>query len=462
MKKKIVIYGAGNNYIFSSYEIHQYYEVLGVADGDVEKIGKRVLGEEIHNIRNFNDNDFDYIVLTPSNVSGIIERLVSNGFCREKIMDLQDAFDIISDEEWLEEKKLQFSSELSSDSIAIILYGGIGDLLVAKMWIDKLIRKYELNKSKVDLYFSESNMVDAALIFREYNDFVSILSIDDFSKKVLFNNYTFILRFCIIPEILAVAEDGLSCLNEGLRDYFFRLKELCQKNYNRGFYTARDYHKTLQKFFIQKERTLYHTAYDVLGDLGASDSDKTNICIERHNEEEFINSIGLDAKTYITLNTGLNNEYMNKSNTREWSFGKWEELAKYIKSEYPEIKIVQVGLKVSEKDDIPADVHLNGKTNLEQIATVLKHSLIHIDYDGGLIHVNHMVGGKSIVLMGPTSSENHEYPENIYINSSACEACEWTTADWLSVCPKGEINPRCMDRITIDMVMTEIEKIVKE
>ena len=200
----------------------------------------------------------------------------------------------------------------------------------------------------------------------------------------------------------------------------------------------------------------------MLGDLGASDTDRINVSLDNINEEEYIHSLGLTGKTYITLNTGLNNEYRNKSNTREWPFEKWKILAETIKSKYPEIIIVQVGLKLDEKDDIPADVHLNGKTNLEQISVVLKHALVHVDYDGGLVHVNHMVGGQSVVLMGPSLAENHAYPENIYISSSACKSCEWATPDWLSVCHKGDTNPRCMDKIIVDMVMTEIEKIIKE
>ena len=159
---------------------------------------------------------------------------------------------------------------------------------------------------------------------------------------------------------------------------------------------------------------------------------------------------------FITLNNGLNREYLRKNNTRAWSFEKWEELSRRIKETYNNVLTVQIGNRMRKEDDISADINLNGMTDLEQVAILLKNAVVHVDYDGGLVHLRHLYGGKSIVLMGPSNVCNHRYPENEYIQTNICTPCEWQTADWLSVCPKGNDESICMSSITVDMVMEKI------
>lgn len=450
---RVVVYGLGNNFIFSYYELSQYYDIVAVSDASEEKIGESFYGHVAQKITSIPKQLYQYVVITPANHKGIIESLSNQGIEREKIITLQEAYDRIPVEEWTKGKINNINMNISY-KYAFILYGGMGDLIVAKLWINKLINIYKLSPEKISLFFSKSNLEDGRFIF---NDLVAedrCFIINELAGCEIVDKFSVIFRFCIIPEVLKFYKEIVES-DDGFHVYVKRIFDENIRGYNRGLFTSEKYYKTLTKYLIEKN-VVYHTAYDIFGELGADLDDRATLSVANINEQEYLKQVGLFGKKYITINTGLNTEYSKKKNTREWPFVKWNQLAEEIKKKYPEKLVVQVGLKLKEDDDIVADVHLNGRTNLEQIAIVLKNAEKHIDYDGGLVHVNHSVGGKSIVLMGPSSEENHAYPENIYISSIVCKACEWTSSDWLSNCPKGYECPKCMTEINVETVLNFI------
>lgn len=455
--KKIIIYGAGLNYIFSYYELAKYYDISAVVDSDKTKVGHRICN---HTVVDFSDAlqcKYDYIVITPVDNGGIREIIRQNGVEDEKVILLQQAFDYIGDNEWKSKKIISKNLVLSQPRIALIFFGGMGDILIGKIWVERLIYKYGVKPEQLDLYFSNSGMQAGSTIYRGIVQEDRIHSIEVLQDMA--SNYFMIARFCIVPEIIELSTTVATAVSGEFMDYISRLFSFAIDNYNRGLFTATDYYRTIKKEFVDKTGVLYHTAYDVLGCLDAKASDKTSIPISI-DSKDFLSKVGLADKKYITLNTGLNEEYLNKKSTREWKFDNWNKLSKSIKKEFPDITTVQVGLKRNVKDDIDADVHLNGETSLEEIAVVLQNSILHVDYDGGLVHVNHMVGGHSLVLMGPSSAEKHAYPENTYIQASGCAPFEWETPDWLSRYPDPS-KENCMDSISVLQVMNEIRNILR-
>ncbi len=459
MREKVIVYGAGNNFIFSHYELSQFYDCVGLVDGDINKLGTNVQGMKVQTIEDALANEYEFVVLTPANVEGISSSLIEKGVPADKIIDLQEAFDRIPEDSWHGAKHIEGVSGASK--VGIILYGGMGDLLVAKLWLEKLIRIYELDTTDIYLFLSNQNLRDAKLIFSDVVSENNMQTIDDYSKVAAKGEYAITLRFCIIPEVFEIRNTKSDLFDTKVGSYIRRLDEECSCNYNRGFFTTKNYCNTIRTYLVERNNKVYHTAYDIWSNLKAEPSDKTSTPLLNTNEGEYLAEVGLTGKKYITINTGVNQEYSSKRNTREWDFNKWNDLAVTIKTLYPEVKVVQVGLKLKEADDIEADIHLNGKTNLEQISVVLKNAIFHIDYDGGLVHVNHMVGGKSIVLMGPSETSNHAYHENLYVSSGECEACEWTTPDWLSRCPLGDAYPRCMKEITVEKVIDAISEFIE-
>ena len=85
------------------------------------------------------------------------------------------------------------------------------------------------------------------------------------------------------------------------------------------------------------------------------------------------------------------------------------------------IKIVQVG--VSNHYFEESFINTAKKTSFDELCTILKNSLLHIDIDGACTHISKALGTKSIVLFGPTCAKYLGYPENINITSSLCRDC---------------------------------------
>lgn len=462
-KKNILIYGAGNNFLYSYCDLARYYHIAAVADGDPAKRGKILFGFRICGIEDAMDRQFHMLVVTPVDHRGIRETLVRKGIEKNKIFDVQDVLDMIPDDEWNKTEDADPCNEKETRAdIAVVFYGGMGDLLIGRAWLRGIIEKYQMDGRCFDIYFAGDLAADGRTIFRDIVPKENVQNIGTgregfFSGK----SYGIIFRFCILPEVWRRNRRTGRISNSGFSAYVDRLERYGKEHYNRGFFASGSFCRTVRKQLVERPDVLYHTAYDIFGELGESEGDRITIADEGE-EETYLLEIGLAGKRYITLNTGLNREYLTKRNTRAWALENWKCLALRIKEKYPDLLVVQVGVRMREEDDIPADIHMNGRTNLEQISILLKYALLHVDYDGGLVHIRHMTGGKSIILMGPSAAENHAYPENIYIQAPACASCEWTAPDWLCACPRGYEIPPCMESITADMVMEKIEKLVEE
>ena len=135
-----------------------------------------------------------------------------------------------------------------------------------------------------------------------------------------------------------------------------------------------------------------------------------------------------------------------------------------IRERYPELAVVQLGVS---RERCPAmegvSVDLIGKSSIEQVKNLLKISAVHIDCEGGFVHLRHALnGGPAVVLFGPTPKRFFGYSENINIRGDGCpEPCEWKTADWQIRCVNGFEKQPCMLSISPEKVMDEILKLIK-
>ena len=458
-KKKIVLYGAGNNLTFAFYDIGRHYEILAVTDGNVNKKGQKCFRLSVSEIEDVLRKEYDYVVITPANAAGIKENLIGQGVDKDRLISLQEAFDLIPEEEW---GCLSDSPGRENNSnIAVVMCGGMGDLLIGRTWLESVIRKYKIDRERIHIHVFQGMKEDGTFIFKgivpEQNIYVINVENDEFFDGRLYDT---VLRFCIVPEV-CYKRKNINSSEESFEGYINRLWDYGKDHYNRGFIAASGFCKTIKKLMVDNPKALYHTAFDVFGNLKEY-ADTVMFPISGSACSDYLRTVDLGEKKYITLNTGLNAEYRSKKNMRAWSFDNWITLARELKNKYPDITLVQVGIKMRDEDNIPADVNLNGDTSLEQIFYLMKNALLHIDYDGGLVHVRHMTGGRSIVLMGPSSAKKHAYPENVYIQTDACEPCEWDGADWLSVCGRDYDPPLCMSSISVDAVINAVEKIMEE
>ena len=82
------------------------------------------------------------------------------------------------------------------------------------------------------------------------------------------------------------------------------------------------------------------------------------------------------------------------------------------------------------------DLNLLGKLSFNQLSFLLQNSLCLISGEGGLVHLNHFLKGKSFVIFGPTDPIFYGYKENINFQNSKCnEHCQLLGKNFLEKCP---------------------------
>ena len=109
------------------------------------------------------------------------------------------------------------------------------------------------------------------------------------------------------------------------------------------------------------------------------------------------------------------------------------------------------------------DYNFCGKTNFQEVVSILNNASLHIDGECGMVHMRHFMGQKrSVVLFGPTNINFYGYPENINITSNSCTPCEWLHNNWMKKCIFLKNPNCCMTSITpqkiIDIIKQTEEK----
>jgi SAM-dependent methyltransferase len=157
---------------------------------------------------------------------------------------------------------------------------------------------------------------------------------------------------------------------------------------------------------------------------------------------------GLLTKPYVTVHHGFDVEFLpprtrktDYGSTKNMSTQQWREIVSLIREKG--IEVIQLGVVEEEKIE-GVTLCLNGQTSLEETGLLIKHSLCHIDTEGGLVHLANAVHSRCVVLFGPTPVEFFGYPQNINLEPAGCKACWFVTQNWLIECPRHTSGPECM------------------
>ena len=165
---------------------------------------------------------------------------------------------------------------------------------------------------------------------------------------------------------------------------------------------------------------------------------------------------------YITLNLGTDSNlyFGGKTQTKVWPKEYYEQLVVLLKETYPEYKLIQLGHEnsISIKN---VDQTVFGKS-LELVKYILANSRLHIDVEGGLVHMATALNTKCVVFFGPTPVEYYGYPENINLVSTHCNNCMGLLKDWYVECCINEEKAECMYEITPQIAMQAIMQELKK
>lgn len=166
---------------------------------------------------------------------------------------------------------------------------------------------------------------------------------------------------------------------------------------------------------------------------------------------------------WITISNGFDANFPLRGNspTKCYPAAHWNVVVTLLKEQRPTLGIVHVGSKKSERI-VGVDLSLIGKTSLPQAACVIRDGLLHVDNEGGLVHVAAALNKRSAVLFGPTSVQYFSYPQNINLTSNFCGNCWWSKKTWMEACPRGYESALCMDYLAPETVASAILEALRE
>ncbi len=450
---RIVIYGAGDvgQEYLQQMKITGYCETVAFIDRAFDKYPPMII--PVYPMEKVKELSYDFIVLAfkmGAHVRAVINHLSVFGVSKEKIIYVeprQEADVLVPQCDIDTDKTYDFAYLFNETSIALKYGPGLGDAIVKKKIFTELVRM--MPDCRIDIYCpGVSGFVES--IYSDQKNLNAV--IDDggalYAKHI--DKYEVALTLSFMIEIDRLNVKKLEQRNSLAAEQMQSLKKACER-----YHLANT--EVYQRFVhFNRMRFLgldYYTYPNYTGIFHILDH---NVTIPLNTEfSDRYKALKLESQ-YITINYGGGIASSGKNNeiAKEWPFEYLEKFVKLFKEKYPKIKVVQLGsadtLRVQG-----ADKYIMGES-LELVKYVLRDSLLHIDKEGGLVHLATQLGTKCVVCFGPTQEEFFGYAENINIKAGNCHGC-YCLYDGFDVCARGMEKPECMWSITPEMVMGKVE-----
>ncbi len=332
------------------------------------------------------------------------------------------------------------TSELS---VAVVCHGGMGDLIIASNFLDRFVREYGC--PPVDVVLSAPQRVkEGEFVFYGSPAVRRITCRANVDPGT--TSYDVVLKIGDFFSCEHVDEERVRSLAPEFHGKLACARQI-QKPY-RGFIEASPLYDG--QFATVAARSGLRRL-DVLGWLAHvpfTQDDQLCLAPDVAAYRYVIEEAGLAGKSYITIHNGFDNVALRGVDTvtKAWPESHYVEFVERLKARFPEVLVVQVGASTS-RPIANADLCLLNATSLHDAAWILKHSLLHIDGDSGMVHMARALHTRSLVLFGPTNRDYFRYAANENLSSASCNNCWWTTPEWVRRCPRGLAEPECMKSI---------------
>lgn len=449
---RVVLYGAGlvGQTYLAQIQLTKYCDVVCIIDKSFQRY--EALPVEVCPVESLLQKDYDYIVIAnriPIVAQEITDMLVEQyGVSKEKIVYsieyvepvvvLRDVSAMIPDCELAFSRKGKFA-------VAVRMVGGLGDFIIRKnnlrelaQWDENLIIDVYVDQSKFS--FTKGLLVDIPQIY----NIVGTISAYDMKKTKYLASFYF-------DTLLRVDYIHMKAIEEVPQSLKAKILEVNKNYLAYGIYNGgRSY--GLHYARCEKDSLNCYTSYNRYGGFQVEDY-HTTIPMREDKKAEFL---GLELGDYITLNYGWDNTSGNKKpSAKAWPLEYFSKLTHMIREMYSAIKIVQIGLADTPQIE-GCDCYLFGK-DIEVIKYVLKNSLLHVDCEGGMVHLASQFDTKCIVMFGPTPVKYYGYASNANIVSTVCSNCYWLVNDSISCYRKLE-KPECMYSILPEQVFEKVRE----
>ena len=297
--------------------------------------------------------------------------------------------------------------EIEGISVAFIIPAAMGDAIIAKKVFEALVT-IEKN-CKIDLVCANERAVqNAEAFYSDSANFNCFIDVEFFNQNVKQYDLALNADGHMVP-VMFVNVDRLQKLSPELVWSIFKIDA-----YNKKYMYGKDFGGRVL-FNMARSRILKTNRYTCLACDGALPiyDNRVEINLSPDWKNKFEN---LNLKKYITV--GSNGGNFNRHTVKEWPARYYVEFISLLKSKMPEIEVVQTGGGGVIKFE-NADRYLLGES-LELMKYVFKNSLLHVDCEGGPVHLASQLGTRCVVLFGVTDVNYYGYKQNINIVSEVC------------------------------------------
>lgn len=373
--------------------------------------------------------------------------------CIEKVlMEIDDFSKGNPDEKIKIEHKI--AEILSKVKIAFRLNGNLGSILIRTNFVKKFVSLFDRKNVEITVYGHPKAEINKA-IFCGLDFIDKVYQYGDLKNKI-YKFYDLVVDVDTFPKVLFVNEEVItyklpSCLpvldawnkfvaehklwfehTADFRPQLYRLANLLGKNCVNNLDIGNQLN--LNKEFI----------FSLITSL---------------NKEDVFSKFGIQSK-YITLNRGSYTLKGQNEGTRVWPLKHYNELTRLLKEKFPKYQLIQIGESPDCVRIDNIDLFLSGQTNLEELKVLLKNADLHVDGEGGMVHLRRAMTQKpSVVLFGSTPLEFFGHKGNINLTSGACpESCCELYSHWLHTCYKTGGTPYCLQMLMPEVVMENIKK----
>lgn len=454
---RVIIYGAGDvgQEYLQQMLLTGYADVVCFLDRAFDKYPSMIIPvlppEKMVQV------EFDYVVIAMKTAifcNDISKFLQKKGVAAERIVHIGargECSSLYTEDSKTEEVAVDYAYEIAPLSIALKFGPGLGDAVIKKRLFDEIVKMAP--ETKIDIYTPGGAKFIKSFYYDEPN---LNCAIDDGGALYAQHHkeYGVSLSVFFMIQIDHLEYEKIKRVNP----YFAEQMKLHVNHHSEYGLTP---FPTVQNH-LHFRRAIYlgrncYSFYDYTSVFNIQDQ-KVNIPIREEYKSEYE---ALNLGNYITFNygngvTGKNNK---DSISKQWPKEYFERFVKIFKEKYPDIEVVQLGDNHTEPIS-NVDKTLFGK-NLELVKFILKGALLHLDIEGGLMHLATQLGTKCAVIYGPTPIELFSYPHNINIVSGKCKNCYLLYPEYYK-CAKGMEKPECMWSILPERVLSEIEAYLEE
>jgi hypothetical protein len=345
------------------------------------------------------------------------------------------------------------SEECDKTQIAILLRGGIGDVMIAARWLHRLIPRIRSGGDFViDIYYALPDNI--VFIFGNFDCVRYIYHDITFDYVSRYYSLALAINHLGFLELKKASLDDLSVnrpLSEMLGSWSTGIGDFKK-------FTNEDYHPKLGAGFAHFIQAHGFTRQDI---LRAQTGEPVPVSPFPFffSEGDALPDHGILHSPYMTIHDGWDSQLMlgSRRPTKSYPREKWASLVSEIKHRFPRLGIVQVGGGTGA--EIPGvDLSLKDSIPLSRAARVLQRSLLHLDTDSGLVHIAASLGTKALVLFGPTDISYYGYPQNMNVNAPGCNNCWLSSGSWITTCLIGDVVPRCMESISQERILNAMEQ----